>query len=167
MSNTVQTPEIKLDTNMAEIIAASAIETISTMTGLQPVAGKIEHSQDLSVHADISGIVTIIQERVEGALIVSFPKETIFHILARIYRQPFLEINTSVQQGVGEFANIIYGIMKTNLNKSGYKLKMALPHVVMGDQHKVVNTLSQPIMIVPLTISSQYTFHVTLQIHKT
>lgn len=160
MPGKVQT--IELNSMLAKTVVSAVVETFTSMTGLTPKPGPVELSKEVNIHSDISGIITMVQEQTDGVMVVSFPKETIFHILARIYQQNFLDLNSSVQQGVAEFSNIIYCQIKTNLNKSGFNLRMALPNVVIGDQHKVVNSSHGPALVVPFTISN-YTFHVILQ----
>lgn len=154
--------QIELNNQLARLVISAVVETFSTMTELTPQAGEVSYDNAANIHGDISGIISMVQEQTDGVMVVSFPKETIFHVLARIYRKQFGELNTSVQQGVAEFTNIIYCQIKTNLNKSGFTFRMALPNVVIGDQHKVVNSAHGPALIVPFTIGN-YGFHVVLQ----
>lgn len=157
---------MELNNQLAKLVINAVTETFSTMTGLTPQAGQVTFGADTNIHGDISGIISMVQEQTDGVLVVSFPKETIFHILARIYQQQFGDLNSSVQQGVAEFTNIIYCQIKTHLNKNGFTFRMALPNVVIGDQHKVVNSAHGPALIVPFSIGN-YGFHVLIQTTKT
>lgn len=123
--------------------------TLTSMFGLKPEPRPHRMEKECSVQGDVSGIVSLIQEKTEGTIVVSFPKKTILAMLSKVYRKDFTEINQSVQMGVGELTNIIYGVVKANLNKNGYALKMAIPNVILGDQHTVVPCAAGPILAMP------------------
>lgn len=123
--------------------------TFTSMFALKPTADRHFIDQECRTNGDVSGIVGLTQERVEGALIVSFPKETIFLILGKMYKKQFLEIDKSVKAGVGELTNIIFGVVKTNLNKSGHSFKMAIPNVIIGPQHTVAIANSGSTLVIP------------------
>lgn len=156
--------DLELNAHWTFAVIDAVVETFSNMIGVRPQPGRAIFNANQPIHGDISGIMNLVQEQHDGVLIVTFPKDTIFHILARIYGTQFTDINSSVQQAVGEFTNVIYGGVKTSVNKSGYKFKMALPSVVIGDQHKVVNPSTGTTMVVPFTING-YAFHITIQIN--
>lgn len=157
--------KVQISAHWTFAIIDAVVETFTQMVGIRPQPGRAAFNSTAPVHSDISGIINLVQEESEGVLVVSFSKETIYHILAKIYGREFSEMNSSVQQGVGEFTNIIYGGVKASLNKAGHNFKMALPSVVIGDQHKIINPKAGSTMSVPFTVSG-YSFHVTIQIHS-
>ena len=140
-------------------------DTFFALAGCRPKADKAEFNNKANVHSDISGLMVMSQTQADGAMILSFPKETIFHVLAKIYRKSFSDLNQSVQQGVGEFTNVIFGGLIANLNKSGYAFQMGQPSVVIGNQHIVVQSKSGQRMTIPFEIEN-YPFHVTVQINN-
>jgi CheY-specific phosphatase CheX len=133
MQNT-QPQTLKLNDDLAKEIIFGVHSTFTSMFGLRPTAEVHSVENQCSVTGDISGIIGLSQGRIEGALIVSFPLHTIFAILGKMYKKEFTGIDKSVRAGVGELTNIIYGVMKTNLNKNGFEFRMALPNVIIGDQ---------------------------------
>lgn len=103
-------------------------------------AVELEEQKVTSYHmseSDVSGIVGMVQVRMEGNLAICFPATTIFSLLERIYRKPFSELNAIVQDGVGELTNNIYCHIKKQLNERGYDFQMAIPSVIVGSNHKV------------------------------
>ena len=155
---------LKLNDTLVKEINFGVYSTFTSMFGLKtnPEAHFIE--QEYHAKGDVSGIVGLTQDRVEGALIVSFPKETIFQILGKMYKKQFIEIDKSVKAGVGELTNIIFGVVKTNLNKNGYGFKMAIPSVIIGEQHTVAITNPGTTLVIPFQTESG-TFCVLLTLY--
>ena len=140
---------LQLNDHLAKEINFGVYSTFSSMFGLKPEAQPHKIADECVAEGDVSGIVGLTQDRVEGALILSFPRQTIFAILGQMYKKQFTEIDKSVKAGVGEMTNIIFGVVKTNLNKNGFGFKMAIPNVIIGDTHTVTicspgETLSIP-----------------------
>lgn len=135
--------------NLAKEFNYGVHTTLNSMFGLNAEPGRHRIELDCSLQADVSGIISLIQDKTEGTFIVSFPKETIFGMLAKMYRKDFTQVNESVRLGVGELTNIIYGVVKANLNKDGYSLKMAIPNVVIGEKHTVFSCAGGPALVMP------------------
>lgn len=158
-----QLQSLELNENLAKEINFGVYSTFTSMFGLKPTPDKHFIEQECHAKGDVSGIVGLTQDRVEGALIVSFPRETIFNILSKMYKKQFTEIDKSVKAGVGEMTNIIFGVVKTNLNKSGHSFKMAIPNVIVGDQHTVAITNPGSTLVIPFqTESGPFTVLLTL-----
>ncbi len=157
--------KIELGDRLAREIDYGVHSTLSSMFGLKPKVGTYRLEKECSIHGDVSGLITLIQDKNEGTLVISFPKATIFGMLSKMYRKPFTEIDKSVKLGVGELTNIIYGVVKANLNKDGFALKMAVPNVIIGDQHTILTCDSGPTMVVPFE-SEAGSFYVLLSFHE-
>lgn len=140
---------VDLGDQIAKEINTGVQATFINMFGIKPDMAPYWLEKECSVVADVSGIISLTQDKLDGTLIVSFPKQTIFGILEKMYKKPFTEVNQSVKAGVGELTNIIYGVVKANLNKDGFSFKMALPNVVIGEQHTVLTCESGQTMVVP------------------
>lgn len=145
---------LELNESLVKEISFGVHSTFTSMFGLKPAPAQHFIEQECIAKGDVSGIVGLTQDRVEGALIVSFPKDTIFAILSKMYRKQFTEIDKSVKAGVGELTNIIFGVVKTNLNKNGFRFKMAIPNVIIGDQHTVAITNPGTTLVVPFQTES-------------
>ncbi len=115
--------------------------TFSNMFAIKPKPGAHQVNDSQVIQGDVSGIINLVQDaskdQVEGTLILSFPSETIFAMLTKIYNRPFTSVDKNVKSGVGELTNIVFGIFKANLNRNGYSFQMALPNVVYGEGHAV------------------------------
>jgi CheY-specific phosphatase CheX len=114
--------------------------TFQTLTGVKPDVAAPQIVDDPHIAGDVSGIISINQDKSDSMLILAFPKATILPLLSTMYRKNFTDIDASVRSGVGELTNTIYGVLKANLNRDGFTLKTALPSVILGAQHIVTNT---------------------------
>jgi chemotaxis protein CheX len=163
MSTQVPKP-LQISEDLVKEVDHGVSKTFSTMFGIMPVAGQHTFDHESASKADISGFVGLAQARVEGVLVISFPQETIFAMLSTMYKKPFNEVDKSVRSGVGELTNIVFGVMKTNLNKNGFALKMAIPNVIFGDQHSVMSSAveGKSFTIPYMTDSGPFSVHLTL-----
>ncbi len=154
---------LELNEGLVKEINFGVYSTFTSMFGLKPNPEMHFIEQECVAKGDVSGIVGLTQDRVEGALIVSFPQETIFHILGKMYKKEFTEIDKSVKAGVGELTNIIFGVVKTNLNKNGFGFKMAIPNVIIGAQHTSAITNPGMTLVIPFqTESGPFSVRLTL-----
>lgn len=86
---------------------------------------------------DFYGVVGLEQEGnnflSDGIFKCEFKKDLVFHILKKLYLKDINDIDRSSIHCAGEFTNIIYTRVKSNLNeKLGYSFKMAVPAVSLG-----------------------------------
>ena len=124
---------IEFTDQMVSEITSGVQKTLSSVFKVNPVAGKHFIAQDYTGSGDVSGFVTLTQERLEGALVVSFPAQSIYAMLSMLYKREFNQIDKSTRQGVGEVTNMVFGSLKSNLRPMGYTLKMVIPTVLTSD----------------------------------
>jgi chemotaxis protein CheX len=155
---------LQIGEDLVKEVDQGVIQTFSAMFGLKPVRGAHSFDKESEVRGDISGFVGLAQNRVEGVLVVSFPQETIFAMLSKMYQKPFTEVDKSVRSGVGELTNIVFGVMKTNMNKNGFELKMAIPNVVFGDHHSLMVSVKEgKSLSIPYdTEAGRFSVHLTI-----
>ena len=128
-----------LDEELAQEIIRGVQKTFVDMFRTQVTPGAHRFGDDLTVAGDVSGMVGMVQDKVEGTTAVSFEKSAICGILSTLYEKSFEEIEKPVRDGVGEITNIIYCLIKRYLNARGHRLKMAIPNVVLGKDHNITS----------------------------
>lgn len=146
---------LKLDESTAQELIRGASETIKAMTGIEPQAGQWRVEKEAEIFGDISGIISVSQENLNGTLVVTFSRDAILFILEKVFQRQFTEFDKSVKEAVAEFTNMIYGVVKARFSKAGFKFQMALPTVVMGIKHVVTPLRVESTMIVPFTIENK------------
>lgn len=159
----------QLSPNMVDLLVSDINSGVSvtfeSFFSLKPNMKPFKVEKDCFVEGDISGILSMSQERSEGTFIVTFPRHTIFNLLKIVYRRDFSEIDNSVKSGVGELTNVIYGFVKTQLNGQGYSLRMAIPHVVVGENHTIMSFQSDSTVVIPFE-TKLGSFYVQVTFHK-
>lgn len=124
-------------------------QTLTQMLGIKPQALPPQEMTECRLEGDVSGLISVVGQDVNGVLLLTFPKDTICAFLEKIYRKKIEAQSPSVKSGVGELTNVVFGVLKTNLNKQGYGLKMAIPSVILGDQHTVISIGEGPHLMLP------------------
>ena len=140
----IKNSHLSLDGSLLQIIDKAVVETFNSFMGITP---KLKNSEmtlltPLSDRYDISGIISFIQDSIEGSLALRFRLNSALKLMSRIYGEEITSVDNRVIGGVAEFANVIHGIIKDQLNQIGHHYQMCLPVVVIGDNHSVVNALS-------------------------
>lgn len=146
-----QANRLSLDERLVERVSEGVSRAFSSTFGIATKVGAYSIASDHSSKGDISGLVGLVQDEMEGTLTISFRKDTICPILSRIYGVEFDEINDSVREGVGEITNMVYCLIKTGLNETGHSFKMAIPNVVYGKDHTVMKLHHGKTLVVPFS----------------
>lgn len=144
-------PVLRPDDKLAGMIV-SAIEQIfmsAFQTGCQANPPDFDVREE--GYGDVTGVIGLAHPGLKGMLSVSFPKSTILSLLSRVYRTELTELNSSAKDGVGEVTNIIYGILKRQLNELGYSFGLAMPSVIIGQNHMFSACSDQPCVRVTFT----------------
>jgi len=112
-------------------------------------------SGSVTLNGDISGIVGVVQERLEGTLTVCFKMETIQELLPHLLGHD-IEITSDVaMDAVGELTNMIFGQVKTELNARGHNVRFGLPSVVKGRGHFIGHMHDGASMLIPFLLGGR------------
>jgi chemotaxis protein CheX len=152
--------------NSAEVVKAMNIAvqiTLKTMAQADVVMLDPLVKPHFESQGDVSGEMQLFQPFNGGMIALSFPKETIFHILSRIYRVDFVEIDRNVEDGVGELLNVIHGQFRTLTASYGSGALASPPKVVVGQDSTDAQARSVETLVVPFRLGSHH-FHVYLQV---
>ena len=137
--------ELTSDDHLCQLVYNCVQDTFQKMAQVEVNQGEIQVSDGnipVRYDHDISGIVGVIQDDLEGTFSLSFQLSTIFPILTKLYKKEIDKIDEIAIDSVGELSNIVYGMLKQQLNEIGFKFKMCLPVVVVGSNHLVFSPMS-------------------------
>ena len=140
MNAAMKTQRVSIDNTLVQDVVNSVTGVFADGFGIKVSLKSSRIGRNLDAVGDVSGVVGMIQDRVEGNLIISFNAQEIFSVLSRVYGHPFTAVDDTVKQGAAEMANMVYGHVKTRLNQRGHDLKMSLPNVIVGTQHSIKST---------------------------
>lgn len=155
---------ISLDEQLLADVITSVTGVFKEGFGLNVTCKSHHVARNQSVSGDVSGMVGLLQDRLEGNLIMSFSEQTIYAILSRVYARDFKGVDSIVREGAAEMANMVYGYMKTSLNGRGHRLKMALPTVVVGHAHAILPTDDCKSLVAAFEFDNNL-FHVIVAVH--
>ncbi len=89
------------------------------------------------VNTEISAVVAFMNDEVEAIMQLTCSKQTIVKSVRNQYANNFSE--TQSVFFLGEAVNIIFGMLKENLNLYGLYYDKCLPIVISGQDHLVLN----------------------------
>ena len=143
----------------------AAVNALETMASLSPVRGAPFLKDKFESLADMSGIIGFAGD-VKGAVILCFPQA----LATLIYKsltgdEPPADDIHPVADAVGELANMVVGGAKGPLSEMGLNIQIAIPSVVCGKNHMVLNSGDGPCLVVPFTLEG-YTFWVQIRMKE-
>lgn len=139
-----------LDVNFINPFLTATIKVLQTQSSTEAKAGQIyTKGAREKFLGDISGVIGLVSEAFTGSVVITFPEKTFLGVMSRMLDEEFTEISKEIEDGAGEITNIIFGQAKIVLNERGYGIKTALPSVVTGQQHSILQMSNGPRMVIP------------------
>ncbi|MCG8532963.1 MAG: chemotaxis protein CheX [Desulfovibrionales bacterium] len=138
------------DVTFAKPFIAATSSVLSTMAGIQPVAGAPFVKKDDVACGDVSAIIGITGEK-KGSISVTFTKKCAVALVRAMLGDDIQDIISDTKDAVGEICNMISGQARVGLAEMGYKFDGATPSVIMGDNHSISHVTSYPVIAVPFT----------------
>ncbi len=127
----------------------STIRVISTMANIHPSAGRPRVKQDHRTYADVTGIIGLLGEGVEGTMAISFADAPILRIVSNMLGEEIVDLNQDIEDAVGELTNMISGASRAELETKGYSFRMAIPSVITRKGHSIAVITRFPIVQIP------------------
>ena len=119
----------------------------------------------VSLVGDISGIIGMAQQQLEGTLMLCMTFETVHGFLPQVLGQTITITHEMCVDAVGELTNMIFGQVKSELNQRDHQIKLGIPSVVTGKGHFVSQFHRGKYLIVPFHLSGQL-FQVYVALHE-
>jgi len=128
---------------------------MQTMLNLTPEGSAPYIKKEGLTSGDVSGVIGFADKNCSGAVALSFPTETaviVFNAMMGGAMEKVTKITPEVQDAVGELANIVAGGAKAEFSQTGITFNLAIPTVILGRQHKIVQDVDVPTVGVPMKI---------------
>lgn len=125
----------------------NVLETMAQtkLTGQKPYLKK-----GTSTFGDVTGIIGMASETVEGSMTISFPSACILQVVSRmLMEEPKAEIDHDIVDAVGEITNMICGGAKAEFGKMGLSFNLATPTMVTGKGVELHHRSDVPIIVLP------------------
>jgi chemotaxis protein CheX len=139
-----------LDVNFINPFLLATVNVLEIQASTKAIQGQIykKTSKD-QFNGDISGVIGLISDAFSGSVVITFPKDTFLKIMSRMLGEEVTVINKDIEDGAGELTNIIFGQAKVSLNEKGYGIKTAIPSVISGEGHSVLQMTDGPRVVIP------------------
>lgn len=146
----------------------ATVNALSTMASVLPMRGTpYVKADDDSAHCDISAIIGLAGEA-NGWVAISFERATALTIASNMLAEAKQSIDSDVRDAVGEVVNMVAGGAKAEFAAKGFSFKIAIPTVVVGDNHILSQKKDVPCIAIPFTIegSGCFTISVCLKVES-
>lgn len=119
--------------DFAKAFTDGALKTFKDLCNIDIVPETIHSESDCPEMLVISGLIGITGSRFKGLMNIAFSEIGFLESMERMIGEKHESINKEIQDGASEFANIIFGQAKKDLNEKNHFIKMALPSVIRGE----------------------------------
>ena len=126
--------------------------TIEMMLGSAPTMMRPYLKGDHADWGDISGIIGFAGEKLVGSVALSLPANSAKIVYQKMVGEEVSDLNSEVQDSIGELVNIIAGNGKTALSAIGLHFDITIPSVIVGDKHVISYKADEPILVMPFAI---------------
>ena len=162
---TMEARHLALDEQLAHDISTAVCRAMRETFGVEVTAGDFEIGEGMvSLVGDVSGVIGMVQTRLEGTLALCLTFETIRDILPQVIGKSISVTHEMAVDAVGEITNMIFGQIKADLGNRGFALRLGIPCVVTGKGHFVSHFHRGRYMIVPFHLDGQL-FQVYVALH--
>jgi CheY-specific phosphatase CheX len=148
------TPPLVLDEALAQDISRAVINAIGKTFSIEVKAAPYEIGEGIvSLVGDVSGVIAMVQNHIEGTLAVCMSNEALLALLPGVVGPSVNITQEMASDAVGEITNMVFGQIKRDMGERGFQLKLGIPCVVMGKGHFVSQFHRGQYMIVPFHLN--------------
>ncbi|MCP3909040.1 MAG: chemotaxis protein CheX [Oceanicoccus sp.] len=119
----------------------STISVLATMAMVQAKPGKPSLKQGQQSLGDVTGMIDLAGQEVNGSLAIGFSEPAILDIAEKMLGERVSVIDDTVLDVVGEITNMITGSAKRLYSEQGIEFDLTLPSIWSGNdkiiEHKV------------------------------
>lgn len=149
-------PHLILDEFLAREISTAVCNAMRKTFDIEVVPGPFEIGEGMvSLVGDVSGVIAMVQDQLEGTLTLCLTHETVRGLLPHVVGGSIAITHEMAVDAVGEMTNMIFGQIKRDMSERGFHLKLGIPCVVTGKGHFVSQFHRGRHMIVPFHINGQ------------
>lgn len=131
--------KLEINEDLIEDLHAAVDKTFSQMFATNVQSNFKTITRDQTPGGDVSVMITLNGKDSMGAMMLTFPKETMIALLKGFYKKDFTEVDNTVMGALGEISNIVYGVFKQRVRSKGFQFGMAMPQIAGGSVPRVPN----------------------------
>ncbi len=125
--------------------------------------GKPSITQADDYRSDVSGAIGFSGEA-SGAVVLAFREDVAVAIASKFTNKELNVDHPDFADAIGEIANMVAGGAKTRI--PNLKVDIALPSVIIGEQHQLAQSLDSPCLCIPCQSNlGDFVVHVAFELH--
>jgi chemotaxis protein CheX len=129
----------------------AAVNVLTMMAFVKPVAGKPFLKTDKKAQGDISGVIGMTGAA-KGVVIFSLSQEAALKIVGSMLGEHYDHLTPEVSDAIGELTNMISGDARRELATKGFKFEAGLPSIIKGAGHEIETMTKGPTVAIPFDI---------------
>jgi len=147
-----------------EKIFESVKEIFTTMVMMDVAAGGEIPKEKIPLTDSISGIIGLAGTH-KGVLAIHLPHRVAMAITSSFLGMDVDEINSDVEDAVGELANMLGGNVKSILSENGRDINLSMPTTISGKQYDFQSKKDAESLVIPCRCDAGE-FVIELQLEK-
>ncbi len=129
---------------IAEAIKEAVSEVVATYTGNTPeLVGTEARKEDFAL-AEISSIIGLTGEKLQGAFVVSMERDLLFEFMKALLGESPADLTDEALDTAGELSNMICGAFRRRFETFGATLKASVPSMITGKDYKIHSLCKTP-----------------------
>ncbi len=141
-----------------DAIQASVTDVLGTYLGKQPNLKATEVRKENFALGEITSIIGLTGEKVQGAFVVSLDRELLFEIMKVLLGEAPSEVNDEALDMAGELANMICGSFRKRFEQMGTTLKASVPSMITGKDYQIHALCKTPRVAFKFEIDGKHIF---------
>ncbi|MCS7198968.1 MAG: chemotaxis protein CheX [Caldimicrobium sp.] len=129
---------------IAEAIKEAVSEVIGTYTGQSPQLIATEARKEDFALAEVSSIIGLTGEKLQGAFVVSIERELLFMIMETLLGHRPSDLDQEALDMAGELSNMICGAFRRRFENFGTTLRASVPSMITGKDYKIHSLCKSP-----------------------
>jgi chemotaxis protein CheX len=152
-----------MDLTFVNPFIEATVDVLETMASTKVVAGKPYLKKNQVAAGDVSAVIGLTGQ-INGTVSVTFSEACILPIVSNMLGEDVGEMNSSIDDAVGETTNMIAGLARRKLDDLGRPLQAAIPTVVSGKNHTISHVTDYPVVAIPFsTVTGDFTIEVCFE----
>ncbi|MDY6824205.1 MAG: chemotaxis protein CheX [Thermodesulfobacteriota bacterium] len=130
----------------------ATLNVLQMMASITATHGKPFLKKENKLIGDVTGVIGITGDAT-GTLSLSFDEAAILSIVSAMFGETVDTVDRDTADAVGEITNMISGQARKELEDAGKSLNAAIPSVVTGRHHTLIQIAEGPKIAIPFEIS--------------
>ncbi|WP_300456413.1 chemotaxis protein CheX [Desulfobacula sp.] len=152
-----------MDVRLINPFINATINVLETMAFMKVTAGNPYLKKNSVAVGDVSGVLGLTGAA-NGTISVTFEEKCILSVVSNMFGETMKELNNEITDAVGELTNMISGQARRELEETGKIFKSAIPSVITGKNHSVVQYTRGPKIAIPFsTENGEFTIEVCFE----